>query len=262
MPPEALLAIRSDIVSSVEPEYLEWLTKEHTIERVSIDGFVSARIFRAKYPDFGRYLILYELADTAVVDSAAYLERLNNPTSWSTRMMPHLGNFVRGGGRIVTVMGAGYGTTLVPIMRRNEFRADENQALERISKAPSVVAIRVLQTDSKRTTAASNERNLRSGDQSFETLLMIETFDEGTAKSVIQQLPPKLLELWQRESGSQELPAYSQLFYLGKPDRSCIDLAGEEAPKEEPSAAARSSFSGAALLRDRSTTLSADFPKK
>jgi hypothetical protein len=262
MPPKALLAIRSDIASSVEPEYLEWLTKEHTIERVSIDGFVSARIFRAKYPDFGRYLILYELADTTVIDSPAYLERLNNPTPWSTRMMPHLGNFIRGGGQIMTTAGVGCGTTLVPIMRQNELSADENQAVEKISKAPGVVAIRVLQTDPKRTTAASNERELRSGDQSFETLLMIETLDEGAAKRVIQQLPPKLLELSQWESGSHELPAYSQLFYLSKPDGSPIDLAGEEEPKEESSAASKSSFSGAALPRDRSTILSADFPKK
>jgi hypothetical protein len=89
--------------------------RERTLERLGIEGFVSARIFRSKHPGFGRYLILYELADASVVDSPAYLERLNNPTPWTTRMMPHLGNFIRGGGGIV----ARWGRAMVPHCSRS-----------------------------------------------------------------------------------------------------------------------------------------------
>lgn len=214
MRPEALLAIRSDIASTVESEYLAWLTKEHTLERVSIEGFVSARIFRSQQNGFGRYLILYALADETVVDSPAYLDRLNNPTPWSARMMPHLGNFVRGGGKITTLSGSGHGAVLVAIMTTSKIYAHQKQGIEAISEVPGVVAIRVLKTDSKRTTVGSSERKLRSGDHSFEMLMMIETFDISTAKDAGKKIPPKFLDALESGPTSHEIAVYSQIFSL------------------------------------------------
>ena len=214
MRPEALLAIRSDIASTVESEYLAWLTKEHVLERVSIEGFVSARIFRAKHSGFGRYLILYELADASVVDSSAYLERLNNPTSWTMRMMPHLGNFVRGGGAVTAKLGAGYGAAIAAIMTGAEIFEYEYEALEAISKESGVAAIRLLQTDVERTTIATNERKLRSRDQSFEALLILEAFDDDAANRAAKELPPRLLNFSGQKSASHEIPVYLQIFTL------------------------------------------------
>lgn len=214
MPPKALLAIRSDITPSVEAEYLEWLTKEHTIERVGIDGFVSARIFRAQHAAFGRYWILYELSDTAVVDSPAYLERLNNPTPWSTRMMPHLGNFIRGGGQIITASGTGYGAALVPILIQSDLDVIKGENLKALSKVSGVIAVRTLQTDQSRTAVTSSERTLRTGDQSFTTLLMIEALDSDAAISAKEQLQPSLLRMAHLETEKREDPVYSLIFYL------------------------------------------------
>lgn len=216
MRPEALLAIRSDIRNEVEQEYLEWLTREHTLERVGIDGFLSARIFHSGHAGFGRYLILYELADAGVVDSPAYLERLNNPTDWTTRMMPHLGNFVRGGGRMSRRWGAGCGACLVAIMTDAATCTDESPALEAIAAEPGIVAIRILQTDAVRTTAASNERKLRSGDQSFEALLMIEALDTRSARRLEGRLPPTLSEAAMQQSDGVQDRAYSMVFSLDK----------------------------------------------
>jgi hypothetical protein len=214
MRPEALLAIRSDIANAVEQDYLEWLTREHTIERVGIGGFLSARIFRAAHSGFGRYLILYELADARVVDSPAYLERLNNPTPWTTRMMPHLGNFVRGGGAVTAKLGAGYGAAIVAMMMTAELPEHACGALETISKEPGVAAIRILQTDIGRTTIVTNERKLRSLDQSFEALLILEAFDEAVARRAAKTLPSELIKLEDQHSASHTLPVYLQIFRL------------------------------------------------
>jgi hypothetical protein len=214
MRPEALLAIRSDIAAAVERDYLDWLTKEHMFERVGIEGFLSARLFRSQHPGFGRYLILYELAGAGVVDSPAYQERLNNPTPWTTRMMPHLGNFVRGGGAVTTVTGAGYGAALVAVMTGADVCAKERKALDAAAKELGVVAVRVLQTDMERTTVATNERKLRSGDQSFEALLMLEAFDEDGALRAARTLSPKLLNLTGQKSLSNDIPVYAQIFSL------------------------------------------------
>ena len=214
MPPKALLAIRSDIASSVEPEYLEWLTKEHTIERVAIPGFVSARIFRAQHAAFGRYWILYELADASIVDSPAYLERLNNPTPWSTRMMPHLGNFVRGGGQIVATLGNGCGAALMPILIDSDLDVVETDNLMALSNVSGVVAVRILQTDQGRTAVTSSERTLRTGDQSFSTLLMIEALDLDAAISAKEQLQSSLLQIARLENGKRADLVYSLIFHL------------------------------------------------
>jgi hypothetical protein len=214
MRPEALLAIRSDIAAAVERDYLDWLTKEHMLERVGIEGFLSARLFRARHRGFGRYLILYELAGAGIVDSPAYRERLNDPTPWTTRIMPHLGNFVRGGGAVTTRWGAGYGAAIAAVMTAADTCAQEREALEAVAQQRGVTAVRVLQTDMARTTVATNERKLRSGDQSFEALLILEAFDAGTALRAAQTLPSDLLNLSGQASTSHEIPVYAQIFSL------------------------------------------------
>lgn len=213
MPPKALLAIRSDIAPEVVPEYLEWMTREHAIERVGIDGFLSARIFRSKHAEFERFLILYELADASVVDSPAYLERLNNPTPWSSRMMPHLGNFIRGGGEIVGNWGTGCGAALTSFLIRSGDDVVAIESLEALSKQPGVVAIRLLQTDQDRTEVTTNERALRAGDRSFEKLLMIETLDEQSAIRATHSLPADLRQLLDH-GAETPLDPYSLVFHL------------------------------------------------
>src|SRR3954452_7470960 len=99
------LAIWSDIDAAAETDYLHWMSREHAIERVSIPGFLAMRMFRALDVDARRYFILYELEHGGVVSGPDYLARLNQPTPWSQRIMPQLGNFARGGGHVAAAFG-------------------------------------------------------------------------------------------------------------------------------------------------------------
>ena len=92
------LAIWSDVEPDHLVDYRHWLTREHTTERVTTKGFLGVRVFRAARSGINRFFILYELESPEVLDGPAYLARLNAPTPWSQRIMPQLGNFVRGGG--------------------------------------------------------------------------------------------------------------------------------------------------------------------
>jgi hypothetical protein len=93
------LAIWSDLAPEDETDWAHWMTREHSSERVRIEGFLGCRIFRALGATVNRYFILYDLERPEVVGGGQYLARLNAPTSWSQRIMPRLRNFVRGGGR-------------------------------------------------------------------------------------------------------------------------------------------------------------------
>jgi len=112
---EGFLAIWSDVKSEQEADCLHWLTREHTSERLSIEGFLRVRVHRSLQADVRRYFIRYDLRSRDVLGSAAHLARLNVPTPWSQRIMPILGNFIRGGGRVLARTGVGEGAFLAVI---------------------------------------------------------------------------------------------------------------------------------------------------
>ena len=72
----------------MEEEFNAWYDEEHLPERLAIPGFRSARRWVGDGPPgAGRYLATYELDCAAVLDSPAYLARLNAPTPWSRRCL-------------------------------------------------------------------------------------------------------------------------------------------------------------------------------
>jgi hypothetical protein len=82
---------------------------------VTTKGFLASRVFRAVRDDINRFFIPYELEAREVLDGEAYLARLNAPTPWSQRIMPKLGNFMRGGGIMVARAGRGEGATIMAL---------------------------------------------------------------------------------------------------------------------------------------------------
>jgi hypothetical protein len=172
------LAIWSSIEPALETDYLHWMTREHAFERVSVPGFLGVRMFRARTGDDRRYFILYRLADAQVVGSEAYLARLNAPTEWSSRVMPNLRNFVRGGGRLVAERGGGRGATILPIACTASEAVTVSATLDQIVATDRVVSARLLETDTDGSSLGTTEKSMRSGDRSFEALLVIEALDD------------------------------------------------------------------------------------
>jgi hypothetical protein len=58
-----------------------------------------------------RYFVVYEVADIDVLWSAAYNERLNNPTPWTAAIMPHFRGMVRGFCHVESAHGTVLGTS-------------------------------------------------------------------------------------------------------------------------------------------------------
>jgi hypothetical protein len=72
----------------------EWHTVEHMPERLAIPGFLRGSRWVALSGE-PSYFVLYELVSPATLTGEAYLERLNNPTPWSLKMMPLHRDMVR-----------------------------------------------------------------------------------------------------------------------------------------------------------------------
>jgi hypothetical protein len=208
------IAIWSDIAPEIETDYLHWLTREHTTERVSTPGFLAVRVFRALHVEVNRFFILYELQAPDVVGSPAYLERLNAPTPWSKRMMPNLGNFVRGGGRIVASFGTGQGGFASAIPLDSPLPGDAEGWMQKTAGLDRVAAVRAFETDVAQSSIKTDERSMRASDSSFKSLLLVEALDENALAAALTALSAAAPSLWGGSVGSAQ--RYTNFFGLDR----------------------------------------------
>jgi hypothetical protein len=97
---DAALAMWWDMAADLRAEFEHWHSHEHFPERLALPGFQRASRWAAADGGEG-FFILYELEDHAALSSPEYLARLNAPTPWSTRLMPHHRNMVRSQTRVL-----------------------------------------------------------------------------------------------------------------------------------------------------------------
>jgi hypothetical protein len=185
---QGFLAIWSDVAPEQETDYLHWLTREHTQERVSIPGFLGVRVFRSRAVGVRRYFILYTLAESGVMGSPAYVERLNAPTPWSQRIMPVLGNFRRGGGTVTARLGSGFGAVAAPILLDGDGAAQAPARATDLVGRDRIVAMSLLAVDGVGTAIQTNEKTLRAGDRSFDTLLLAEAVDSDALTTALGEV--------------------------------------------------------------------------
>lgn len=209
------LAIWSDLAPEDETDWAHWMTREHSSERVGIEGFLGCRIYRALGTTVNRYLILYDLERPEVVGGAQYLARLNAPTPWSQRITPRLRNFVRGGGRVVATAGIGQGGTLAVWRLQKQPEWDADAVRKEIAALDRIVAARILVTDLEQSSIKTREKNMRSGDASFASLLLIEGLDENAVRHALWRL--RSLALRHDADVIEDQPLYNPVFGLQRP---------------------------------------------
>ena len=208
------LAIWSDLAPQDETDWAHWITREHAAERVGIHGFLACRIFRALGVSVNRYFILYELEDERVVGGADYLARLNAPTPWSQRIMPKLGNFARGGGRIAASAGTGQGGIIAALRLDTAPSWNTAKVAAELAQLDRIIAVRVLLTDAAQTSIKTREKGMRANDGSFAALLLIEGLDEAAVRDALHHLR-KLLPA-EDHAAIDDLPLYRLAFSLPK----------------------------------------------
>lgn len=95
-------------------EFQRWHGQEHLPERVGIPGFLRGSRWHSRTRATG-ILAFYELEDLEVFNSEAYVDRLNQPTEWTTRLMPSISDMVRTPFRITAQAGAGQAASLLTL---------------------------------------------------------------------------------------------------------------------------------------------------
>ncbi len=98
------LAMWWEMAAPLRGEFEHWHTHEHFPERLAVPGFLRASRWTRADGGPGVF-VMYELADHAVLQSPAYLARLNAPTPWSARLMPAHRHMVRSQCRVLESRG-------------------------------------------------------------------------------------------------------------------------------------------------------------
>src|SRR5262252_7858970 len=109
----AAVTIWCDVAAEVRDEFEDWHTREHMPERLAIRGFLRGTRWRSE--PAGSFFILYELDAPETLAGPAYLARLNDPTPWSRKMMPHHRNMVRSLCRVRESRGEGWAKTMATL---------------------------------------------------------------------------------------------------------------------------------------------------
>ena len=90
-----ILAIWNDCAPEGEAHYERWYKSEHMQERVGVPGFRFGRRYERLAGGDRRFFTFYEVESPDVLSSRAYVERLENPTPWTTESMKYFRNMVR-----------------------------------------------------------------------------------------------------------------------------------------------------------------------
>ncbi len=134
------LLLWNDIEPGMEAEYLRWHSREHVPERITVPGILAGRRYRTADPEWQRYLSVYELESTDVLNRPAYLALLANPTPWSRAMRPYFRRVTRSACSQIASAGTGLGACLVAIRIQGDARALARRAVIECAAMEGMIA--------------------------------------------------------------------------------------------------------------------------
>lgn len=120
---QAAMLLSFDVLPEAVAEHDDWHTHEHLPERLAIPGFIRGSRWVALQGQ-PRYLVVYEVAALATLASEAYLQRLNNPTPWTSKIMPSYRDMSRGFCAVTGSFGWGLGHVALMLRFRPQATAE------------------------------------------------------------------------------------------------------------------------------------------
>lgn len=180
-----ILAIWNDVAPGREAEFEEWYQHEHFHERIAVPGFLLGRRYEVMTGS-PRYFCFYLTQSPDTLKSKPYLERLDNPTPMTRRIMSEV---FRDMSRTVCHRTLRFGAmrgAAVITLRFNE-RIDPGAlkaTIETLLKDKAVACGEVWTAVDAATIPVSQEERLRGGDKKIAGCLLVETLRAAEAEAI------------------------------------------------------------------------------
>jgi len=184
-----ILAIFNDCRAGREAEFEAWFQGEHLLERLAVPGFLFGRRHK-KISGASGYFNFYLVETPEVLTSRPYLERVDNPTPMTRKIMSEVFiNMNRTVCRRMVRRGSFRGAFAVTA-RFNQMpdEAALSGALEKFTTDASVGGGEIWIALDPAGMPVSMEEKLRGGDDKIAGALMIDTLYEEAAGAVGTQL--------------------------------------------------------------------------
>ena len=172
---DGVLAIWHDVDASIGDDYERWYFREHLPERLGVPGFLAGRRYEA-VSGTPRFLTYYEAKRPDIFVSEPYLDRLNDPTPWSTSVLQQFRDTNRTVCRRTWEAGAIRGAWGV-VVRVNRAGDDEPAAADALASLAAqgrswagdwrVLRVEIWTRESLPPPAATAEAKLRSAPDRF-----------------------------------------------------------------------------------------------
>jgi hypothetical protein len=203
---KAALAMWWKVRPEQRSEFDDWHSHEHFPERMSIPGFRRGSRWTSTLED-EEFFVLYELEQYEILTSKGYLDRLNAPTPWSTKMMPHHLGMVRSQCRVAASFGGGVATSLATIrLSPDAGRAMDLETalvgiLRELPLKPGLTGAHLLLTDTPKTSSPTTEQQIRGADGVADWIVLLSGYEPGVVQKVVaDQLSSSVL----RRAGARE----------------------------------------------------------
>lgn len=185
MQQNGILAIWNDCRSGDEGDFEAWFQGEHLIERLGVPGFLFGRRHQAISGASG-YFNFYVVQSPDVLTSKPYLERLDNPTPMTRRIMS--GVFVNMSRTVcyrTLRRGVFRGAYVVTV--RFDDAPDEARLAALVDKLvvdPAIAAGEIWIATDPAGQPVSMEEKLRGGDKKIKGALVIDTLRQADAEKL------------------------------------------------------------------------------
>lgn len=197
---KAAVAMWWHIAPEHRVEFLDWHTHEHFPERLHIAGFRRGTRW-ASEDDATGFFVMYELSDREVLAGPAYLARLNDPTPWSRKMMPHHAGMVRSLCQVSASAGAGVGRHMLTLrlspaaQRAPQLRAHLAGLVATLPTRRGVTGAHLLERADVGPVAPTQEQRIRGQDRTADWVLLVCGYDAASLRGLLAaELAPDALE--------------------------------------------------------------------
>ncbi|MGH6664980.1 MAG: hypothetical protein ACREB2_08765 [Pseudolabrys sp.] len=205
---QGILAIFNDCRAGREAEFEEWFQGEHLLERLAVPGFLFGRRHQA-ISGSSSYFNFYLVESPAVLTSKPYLERLDNPTPMTKKIMSEV--FIDMNRTVchrALRVGSFRGAFAVTARFNDAFDIGTLTRLsDALVKDTAVAACEIWTAVDPAGQPVSMEEKLRGGDKKIRACLIVDTLRQSDAE--------KLGERMARDFAGAETGVFRVLCQLG-----------------------------------------------